>query len=74
MNEGKVVSLVITDRAMDRIIDDLVVAAGGKRGFTYEGCNLARWDLRRALLDEYDRQRQERNPFPQHQPRLPVQP
>jgi hypothetical protein len=56
---AKVVSLVITDTAMDRIIDDLVVYAGGERGMTHDGLNLARWNLRRALLDEADRQRED---------------
>jgi uncharacterized protein YggL (DUF469 family) len=56
---ARVITLVINDTSMDRIIDDLVVAAGGERGFTYEGCNIARWNLRKALLDENKRQRED---------------
>lgn len=50
------VSLALSDQALDRIIDDLVVAAGGRRGFTSEKLNIARWDLKAALKAEAKRQ------------------
>lgn len=37
-------------RTLDAIIDDLVVAAGGKRGYTFDGLRLARWDLKAVLI------------------------
>lgn len=47
----KAVLVSLDDSTMDRIIDDLVVRAGGQRGFTYDGLKIARWDLKAVLKD-----------------------
>lgn len=42
---------LLSDRFCDFLLDELIVANGGQRGFTDERINLARWDMRRCLQD-----------------------
>jgi hypothetical protein len=55
-SQTKVVQIVLSDSAMDRMIDDLTERAGYERGFT-SPLNLARWDLAYVLRKEAERQR-----------------
>lgn len=40
---------LIDNRVCNALIDELVVSAGGQRGYTTDKLNIARWDMAHAL-------------------------
>lgn len=57
VNESVEVQRLLSDRVCDRILDELVVIAGGDRGYTDDRVPFARWDMKRALIDALELER-----------------